>query len=61
MNRIQTVKAKMAEMNVPMSAYKDVRHLLNTHPDLSLKAYEMTTERFMVVLESELSFFAEGE
>jgi len=59
MNRIKTVKAKMAEMNVPMSAYKDVRHLLNTHTDLSAKAYEMTTERFMVVLESELSYFSE--
>ena len=59
MNRIKTVKAKMAEMNVPMSAYKDVRHLLNTHPALSLKAYEMTTERFMVVLESELSYLVE--
>ena len=60
MNRIKTVKAKMAEMNVPMSAYKQIRHLLNTHEDLSAKSFEMTTERFMVVLESELSFFAEA-
>ncbi len=60
MNRIQVVKAKMAEMNVPMSAYKDIRHMLNTHPDLSAKSYNMTTERFMVVLESELSYFSEG-
>ena len=60
MNRIQTVKAKMAEMNVPMSAYKEIRHLLNTHTDLSAKSYNMTTEKFMVVLESELSYFAEG-
>jgi hypothetical protein len=59
MNRIQLVKAKMAEMNVPMSAYKEIRHLLNTHEDLSAKSYNMTTERFMLVLESELSFFSE--
>lgn len=59
MNRIQTVKAKMAEMNVPMSAYKEIRHLLNTHEDLSAKSYNMTTEKFMVVIESELSFFSE--
>ena len=57
MNRIQTVKAKMAEMNVPMSAYKEIRHLLNTHTDLSAKSYNMTTEKFMIVLESELSYF----
>jgi len=60
MHRIQVVKAKMAEMNVPMAAYKEIRHLLKTHPDLSAKSYNMTTERFMIVLESELSYFAEA-
>ena len=60
MSRIKTVKAKMVEMSVPMSAYKEIRHLLNTHEDLSAKSYNMTTERFMVVLESELSYFAEA-
>lgn len=58
MNRIKTVKAKMIEMNVPMSAYKEVRHLLNTNEGLSKKSFEMTNAQFMIVLESELSYFA---
>jgi hypothetical protein len=59
MARIHAVKAKMAEMNVPKSAYKEVRYLLNTHQDLSKRSFEMTPERFSIVLESELSYFAE--